>query len=95
MPLSFPGKFCSLFRSPSMYPCTGGIRKHDSTELNSFLERKEHWPLREKETNICPYRRTAALLFMEHTLCARHWALGFPFWGNPGELEGRKGTGLN
>lgn len=48
-----------------MCPCTGGIRKCDGTELNSFPEQREHWLFREKNTNICSYRRTAALTVYE------------------------------
>lgn len=92
MPLSFPGKFCSLFCSPSMYPCTGGIRKHDSTELNSFLEQKEQWPLREKETNICPYRKNSSPpVYGAHAVC-QALGSGLPSLGEPWGTGRQKGN---
>ena len=79
MPLSFPGKCCSLFCSPSMCPCSRGIRKCDGTERNNFQGRENTGFLGKRTPIFVHIEEQQPSPFMKHTL--------------PSGVGGRRGRG--
>ena len=95
MPQSFPGKFSSLLLCPPPPPhqCARAQEalENVTAETGIFWSRGNTGPLEGETPVFVPVEEYQPSLFMEDTLWARHWAVGFSLWGNTGGTE-RKET---